>query len=154
MARSHQVTINGTSFPARHGELLLDAALNNGVDLPYDCRAGHCGTCCVRLVSGDVRGGEGSEPGIVHPCQCRIVGDVVVVGSSVARAFDDLYFLERAAQVQVLAQSTGGRLRSIPDQVAEGYVREDRPNNLAKQAKRHFDALLRILDREEPDYRD
>ena len=78
MARSHQVTVNGNSFPARRGELLLDAALSNGVDLPYNCRAGHCGTCCVRLVSGKVRGGEGSEPGIVHACQCRIIGDVVV----------------------------------------------------------------------------
>ena len=78
MARSHQVTINGTSFQARRGALLLDAALSNGIDLPFDCRAGHCGTCCVRLVSGQVRGGEGSEPGIVHACQCRIVGDAVI----------------------------------------------------------------------------
>lgn len=78
MARSHQVTINGTSFLVRRGELLLDAALSNGVDLPYDCRAGHCGTCCVRLVSGEVRGGQGSEPGIVHACQCRIVGDAMI----------------------------------------------------------------------------
>jgi 3-phenylpropionate/trans-cinnamate dioxygenase ferredoxin reductase subunit len=78
MARSHQITINGHSFLARRGELLLDAALSNGIDLPYDCRAGHCGTCCVRLVSGDVRGGEGSEPRIVHACQCRIVGDAVI----------------------------------------------------------------------------
>jgi 3-phenylpropionate/trans-cinnamate dioxygenase ferredoxin reductase subunit len=78
MARSHEITVNGQSFVARGGELLLDAALNNGIDLPYDCRAGHCGTCCVRLVSGEVRGGEGSEPGIVHACQCRIVGDAVL----------------------------------------------------------------------------
>ena len=78
MARSHHITIDGNSFPARSGELLLDAALSNGIDLPYDCRAGHCGTCCVRLVSGEVRGGEGSEPGIVHACQCRIVGDAVI----------------------------------------------------------------------------
>jgi NAD(P)H-flavin reductase/ferredoxin len=78
MARTHKVTVNGSTFIARRGELLLDAALNNGVDMPYDCRAGHCGTCCVRLVSGEVRGGEGSEPGIVHACQCRIVDDAVV----------------------------------------------------------------------------
>jgi len=78
MARSHEITVNGQSFPAGRGEVLLDAALNNGVDLPYDCRAGHCGTCCVRLVSGEVQGGEGSEPGIVHACQCRIVGDAVL----------------------------------------------------------------------------
>jgi ribulose-5-phosphate 4-epimerase/fuculose-1-phosphate aldolase len=79
---------------------------------------------------------------------------VLVSGPSVAKAFDDLYFIERAAMVQVLAQSTGGRLRTIPDEVARGYVREDRPNNLAKQAKRHFEALLRLLDRDEPDYRE
>ena len=78
MTRSHQVTINGESFLARHGELLLDAALSNGIDLPYGCRAGHCGTCCVRLVSGAMRGGEGAEPGIVHACQCRIAGDAVI----------------------------------------------------------------------------
>src|SRR5262245_22023008 len=78
MARRHHITINGNSFLARRGEVLLDAALNNGIDLPYDCRAGHCGTCCVRLVSGQMRGGEGSEPGIVHACQCRIVGDAVI----------------------------------------------------------------------------
>ncbi len=78
MARSHQITINGNSFLARSGELLLDAALSNGIDLPHDCRAGHCGTCCVRLVSGEVLGGEGTEPGIVHACQCRISGDAVI----------------------------------------------------------------------------
>jgi NAD(P)H-flavin reductase/ferredoxin len=78
MARRHHITINGESFLARRGELLLDAALSNGIDLPYDCRAGHCGTCCVRLVSGQVRGGEGSEPGIVHACQCRVIGDAVI----------------------------------------------------------------------------
>jgi NAD(P)H-flavin reductase/ferredoxin len=78
MARSHEITINGQSFLAGRGELLLDAALSNGIDLPYDCRAGHCGTCCVRLVSGEVRGGEGSEPGVVHACQCRIIGEAVI----------------------------------------------------------------------------
>jgi NAD(P)H-flavin reductase/ferredoxin len=78
MAGSYNITINGRSFLARRGELLLDTALSNGIDLPYDCRAGHCGTCCVRLISGQVWGGVGSEPGIVHACQCLIVGDAVM----------------------------------------------------------------------------
>ncbi len=80
MPSSHRITMNGSSFLARRGELLLDAALSNGIDLPHDCRAGYCGTCCVRLVSGEMRGGEGSGPGIVHACQCRIVGDAVIEG--------------------------------------------------------------------------
>ena len=78
MAGTHRITIDGDSFLARSGELLLDAALSNGIDLPYDCRAGHCGTCCVRLISGEMRGGQGAEPGIVHACQCQIAGDAVI----------------------------------------------------------------------------
>jgi 3-phenylpropionate/trans-cinnamate dioxygenase ferredoxin reductase subunit len=112
MARSHQITINGTSFPARRGALLLDAALSNGVDLPYDCRAGHCGTCCVRLVSGAVRGGEGSEPGIVHACQCRIVGDAVI---------------ERGQPTEV--RTVGGvlsSLRPLSSEVLEVGIKTDR----------------------------
>ncbi len=78
MARICQITVNGHAFTAQPGELLLDAALKNGIDLPYDCRSGQCGTCCVQLVSGKVSGGEGAEPGTVHACQCRIAGDAVI----------------------------------------------------------------------------
>ncbi|MGD8579806.1 MAG: class II aldolase/adducin family protein [Lysobacterales bacterium] len=79
---------------------------------------------------------------------------VVVAGPSVARAFDDLFFLERAARLQLLAQSTGQPLGRIPDEVAERYVSESRANSLDKQAVRRFAAHLRILDREEPGYAD
>jgi NAD(P)H-flavin reductase/ferredoxin len=78
MPPSHVITVNGNSFRARRGEILLDAALANGVAMPFECRAGHCGTCCVRLVSGTVQGGKGAEPGIVHACQCRIAGDATL----------------------------------------------------------------------------
>ncbi|MGD9805687.1 MAG: 2Fe-2S iron-sulfur cluster-binding protein [Hyphomicrobiaceae bacterium] len=78
MASTHQITINGNSFLAGHGEVLLDAALRSGVDLPHDCRAGHCGACCVRLVGGDVQGGQGTEPGVIHACQCRVIADAVI----------------------------------------------------------------------------
>jgi NAD(P)H-flavin reductase/ferredoxin len=74
--RSHKISIDGQSFRARHGELLLDEALANGFDLPHSCKAGHCGTCCVRIVSGKVDGGESSEPETVLACQSRIIGDV------------------------------------------------------------------------------
>lgn len=103
MAGSYRVTINGSSFPARRGELLLNAALRNGIDLPYDCRAGHCGTCCVRLVSGEVRGGQGSEPGVVHACQCRIIGDVVIErGQSDVRTVDGVLSSLRPVSREVM----------------------------------------------------
>ncbi|WP_028224995.1 anthranilate 1,2-dioxygenase electron transfer component AntC [Paraburkholderia ferrariae] len=37
---------------ARANELLLDAALRNGVNIPFDCREGVCGTCQGRCESG------------------------------------------------------------------------------------------------------
>lgn len=76
---------------------------------------------------------------------------VIVVGPSVAEAFDWLYYLERACRLQVLARMMGGKLRPVrPDVVRATYalMQADAP----KYAGAHFSALRRILDREEPDY--
>jgi ribulose-5-phosphate 4-epimerase/fuculose-1-phosphate aldolase len=76
---------------------------------------------------------------------------VIVVGPSVAEAFDLLYYLERACRLQVLARSTGQPFRKVrPEVVRETYrmILADTP----KYAGEHFSALKRILDREAPDY--
>jgi ribulose-5-phosphate 4-epimerase/fuculose-1-phosphate aldolase len=76
---------------------------------------------------------------------------VVVVGPSVAEAFDAMYYLERACRLQVLARMMGGRLRPVRPDVVRGafeMMRADAP----KYAAAHFTALKRILDREEPGY--
>ncbi|MGE7956325.1 anthranilate 1,2-dioxygenase electron transfer component AntC [Pseudomonas sp. NPDC089530] len=39
-------------FPVNANEILLDAALRNGIKLPLDCREGVCGTCQGRCESG------------------------------------------------------------------------------------------------------
>ena len=77
---------------------------------------------------------------------------VLVTGPDVASAFTDLYYLERAATFQVLARSTGDKLRSISDSVRE-KAREQFAVDRPLLAERHFKALRRILDREEPEYR-
>jgi ribulose-5-phosphate 4-epimerase/fuculose-1-phosphate aldolase len=76
---------------------------------------------------------------------------VIVVGATVAEAFDLLYYLERACRLQVLARMMGGKLRPVRPEVVERtyrLLREDAP----KYAGAHFSALKRILDREEPAY--
>lgn len=78
MTRIHAITFEGQKIDAARGELLLDALLTRGVEIPYQCRAGHCGTCRVRVVSGEVHGGRSADPGIVHACQCRVAGDAVI----------------------------------------------------------------------------
>jgi ribulose-5-phosphate 4-epimerase/fuculose-1-phosphate aldolase len=77
---------------------------------------------------------------------------VLVTGPSVAEAFNDLYYLERAAKFQVLARGTGGKLRTISDDVRE-TCRQQFVTERAKVADRHFTALRRMLDAEEPIYR-
>jgi ribulose-5-phosphate 4-epimerase/fuculose-1-phosphate aldolase len=76
---------------------------------------------------------------------------VIVAGPTVARAFDDLYYLERAAEVQVLAMSTGRPLRRVPDAVVRKTAQQFAAE--AVNAERHFDALKAILDDEDPRWR-
>ena len=75
---------------------------------------------------------------------------VITTARTVAAAFDDLYYLERACQNQVLAMSTGRPLTHV---AAEEVERTRAEFDLyEEQADLHFTALRRILDREEPDY--
>ncbi len=77
---------------------------------------------------------------------------VIASGETVADAFTDLFYLERAAQFQMIARATGGRLRKIADEVRQS-VRQQFAEERPKLAERHFAALKRILDHEEPEYR-
>lgn len=74
---------------------------------------------------------------------------VTVVGGSVAEAFDDLYYLEMACRNQVLALSTGQKLKLMPEAVATKTAEQWRQ---CWEPESHFAALKRILDREDPDY--
>ncbi len=76
---------------------------------------------------------------------------VIVVAPSVAQAFDELYYLEKASQLQVLALSTGRPLALVPEKVAAlaGRQWNDYPTRFSEL---HFQALRDILDRDEPDY--
>lgn len=69
---------------------------------------------------------------------------VVCSGPSVAQAFDDLYYLERAAKQQVLAQSTGLPLKLIPEETVK-LTAEQFQADFEVYAKQHFEALKRLV---------
>ena len=50
-------------FECAAGQKILHAALERGVDLPYECATGTCGTCKARLVSGRTESEWPDAPG-------------------------------------------------------------------------------------------
>ena len=77
---------------------------------------------------------------------------VLVVGETAARAWWDLYFFERAAMVQVVAQSTDETLAPMTDEMAlraAGQFEEERDD-----APITWAAICRLLDRKLPGYVD
>ena len=77
---------------------------------------------------------------------------VMVLADSIAEAWDDLYYLERACEVQVLAMSTGRPLLPI-DRELTRRTGEQIMGEAAEAAGLHLASIQRLLDRDEPDYK-
>lgn len=68
---------------------------------------------------------------------------VVVCGARIDHAFDDLYYLERACMVQVLAQSTGRPLVPVAEALASRVAEQTNGERL--QSELLFESLRRRL---------
>ncbi len=76
---------------------------------------------------------------------------VSIAGETVADAFEDLYFFEKAAQTMILALSTGKPLSILSDEVAQATA--DGWGPYRGMAIRHFDHLKSELERDDPSYK-
>jgi ring-1,2-phenylacetyl-CoA epoxidase subunit PaaE len=82
------VIVNGTrsEVPVAEGEVVLDAALRAGLDLPFSCKGGMCTICRAKLLEGHVQMelNYSLEPweleaGFVLTCQSRPTTPCVVI---------------------------------------------------------------------------
>ena len=79
----------------------------------------------------------------------------LVVGESAAQGFERLYFLERACQAQLLALASGRALRKVPVALVSAAAAQFKAcAEVAGESRTdlHFEALKRLLDRNEADY--
>jgi NAD(P)H-flavin reductase/ferredoxin len=99
-------------FPCEPNESVLDAAQRAGLEIPYSCRKGVCGTCKGRIVSGEVRafagdalGAADRAEGQVLFCNARPRSDLVIAPRSIAKAdpFARKTTLARVFRLQRLA---------------------------------------------------
>jgi ribulose-5-phosphate 4-epimerase/fuculose-1-phosphate aldolase len=77
---------------------------------------------------------------------------VTVVGTSVAEAFDRLYFLEKACETQVLAMATGRPLKHVDPATARAT--RDQWAHYPGLTHNHWSEIRALLDAEGADYCD
>jgi ribulose-5-phosphate 4-epimerase/fuculose-1-phosphate aldolase len=81
---------------------------------------------------------------------------VLVTGDTVAQAYRRLYKLERVCRAQILAMSSGQPLEVLSDAIV-AQVQAPPANDRHSRSERErlfFEAMMRILDRENPGYAD
>jgi ferredoxin len=77
----------GLEFSCEEKQSLLQAAIEANILMPHSCRAGQCGRCMSRLISGeyfypnepyDALSTVEQEQGLLLCCQARPLSDMVI----------------------------------------------------------------------------
>lgn len=88
---------SNAEFHTQGDEPILDAALREGIQLPYGCRGGGCGACKTQLIEGEIVYGDTEpealtekeiEQGWILCCQARAKTDLVLKTGEVAETKD------------------------------------------------------------------
>ena len=77
---------------------------------------------------------------------------ITITAATIAEAFEDLYFFERAAQTLMLAYASGQPLNVMSDEVASQTA--DSWRDYKASAFAHFEHLKAMLDKSDASYRD
>lgn len=77
---------------------------------------------------------------------------LLAVGESIGEAFYWLYMLQKACEIQVLAQSGGASLRMAPPSIRQLVTEQTRQFAGAAMGSREWTALMREVERIAPDF--
>src|SRR5437667_6144623 len=79
---------------------------------------------------------------------------LLTLGRTAAEAFLGMFLLERACKIQILAQSGGGELSKIPNDIIDRVALQMSAVTVGQGAALTWPGLLRKLDRIDPSYRE
>ncbi|MBB5159326.1 2Fe-2S iron-sulfur cluster-binding protein [Saccharopolyspora phatthalungensis] len=126
---SFAVSVGGRSVECADDQSLLDACLRAAVWMPNSCNQGTCGTCKLRVLSGEVDHGaspldtltdDERRAGLALACQARPVSDVELSSpGSTGRATHALQDLVATVlEVSDIARDTRRVLLGLPEPLA------------------------------------
>ena len=169
---SFTVTIqpSGHTLSAEAGESILEAALRQGLTLPYGCRDGACGACRGKVLSGDVDHGKAQDhalspadraQGLALFCCASPRSDLVIESREVRKAGDipvktlpaRVQSLERAApdvMIVRLKLPASERLQFLAGQYVDILLKDGRRRSFSLANAPHDDALLELHIRHVP----
>jgi CDP-4-dehydro-6-deoxyglucose reductase len=171
-APGHQVRLepSGRSFHVAPGETVLEAALREGVGLPYGCRNGACGACKGVLRSGELEYGEYQEralhdnekaAGKALTCCTRPLTDIVFEVREISGA-KDLAIRTMPARVEKLEKPaddvailhlklpTGERLQFLAGQYIDILMKDGKRRSFSMGNAPHNDQFLELHVRKSP----
>jgi NAD(P)H-flavin reductase/ferredoxin len=136
------VSIPGTDvhFPCEPNESVLDAAQRAGLEIPYSCRKGVCGTCKGEVISGEVRAYAGDALGAAERaagqvlfCNARPRSDLVIRPRSIHKADP---FARKTVTARVF------RIARVSDDVALVHLRFPAGIRVRFKAGQHLNLIL------------
>jgi CDP-4-dehydro-6-deoxyglucose reductase len=169
---SFQVSVQPSqhSFQAQPEETILDAALRQGLCLPYGCRDGVCGSCRGKVLSGQVAHGKAAldvlseadrHAGDALFC-CAMACSDLVIESREIRSLDDIPIRTLPARVHSLTRAApdvmivelklpaSERLQFLAGQYVDILLKEGKRRAFSIANAPHEDAFLQLHVRHIP----
>ena len=169
---SHQITVqpSGQHFVAEADESILDAALRQGLTLPYGCRDGACGSCKGKVLAGSVDHGkaqpaalndEDKAAGLALFCCAMAQSDLMLECRQVGSASDipvktlpaRIEKIERLAPDVMaihLKLPASERLQFLAGQYIDILLKDGKRRSFSLANAPHDDALLELHVRHVP----
>ncbi|MFA7292373.1 MAG: CDP-6-deoxy-delta-3,4-glucoseen reductase [Rhodocyclaceae bacterium] len=170
---SFTVTIqpSGHMLAAEADESILDAALRQGLTLPYGCRDGACGACRGKVLSGEVDHGKSMSHALTDAdrgkgfalfCCAQARSDLVIESREVRKAGDipvktlpaRIQQLQKAApdvMIIKLKLPASERLQFLAGQYIDILLKDGKRRSFSLANAPHDDELLELHVRHVPD---
>ena len=165
------VPASGHEFSAEENETILDAALRQGVGLPYGCRNGACGKCAGEVTSGETKydmdalrslAKKEHEAGKVLFCQAYAITDLTIKVREIVKS-GDIEIKTLPCRVEKMALLTHDvmklqlklpeteRLQFLAGQYLEFILKDGKRRAFSIANAPHDDAYIELHIRHVPD---